>query len=292
MTMHISAPQSPHRSALGTAIRAIRQNALLSIGLFIVIGAVLIALFLPTLAGEQASRINLGQALKEPLTGWHLMGTDQLGRDILVRIAMALRVSFGISASAILLALIIGLSVGLLAGYFGGWVETILMRLTDIQMALPFIVLAVAILSVATPGYLSLTIVLSLAAWPTYARVVRSTTKIERNADHVQAAISLGASHWRILIRYLGRAILLPTLVLSILDLAAMIIYEATLTFIAIGVPPSTPSLGTIMAEGKNYIDTAWWITAMPGLAMLIVIAGLNMIAIALQQAQRGMSKR
>lgn len=292
MTMHISAPRAPRRGLLATAMRAIRNNALLSLGLFIVIGAVLIALFLPTLAGEQASRINLGQALKEPLTGWHLMGTDQLGRDIFVRIAMALRVSFGISVSAILLALVIGLSVGLLAGYFGGWVETILMRLTDIQMALPFIVLAVAILSVATPGYLSLTIVLSLAAWPTYARVVRSTTKIERNADHVQAAISLGASHWRILIRYLGRAILLPTLVLSILDLAAMIIYEATLTFIAIGVPPSTPSLGTIMAEGKNYIDTAWWITAMPGLAMLIVIAGLNMIAIALQQAQRGMSKR
>src|SRR5690606_7041994 len=202
----------------------------------------------------------------------------------LMRVVAGLRVSFGISASAIALALAVGLITGLLAGYFGGWTDTILMRLTDIQMALPFIVLAVAILSVATPGYLSLTVVLSLAAWPTYARVVRSTTQIERHADHVQAAIALGAGHARILTRYLGRAIFVPTLVLSILDLAAMIIYEATLTFIAIGVPPGTPSLGTIMAEGKNYIATAWWITAMPGLAMLVVISALNMIAIELRK--------
>lgn len=269
------------------ALRKIFSSPMLAIGVTIFVLAVLVAVFAPILFPQGASRINLAEALRPPLTGWHLMGTDQLGRDIFMRVASGLRISFAISASAIALALTVGLVVGLVAGYFGGWTDTILMRFTDIQMALPFIVLAVAILSVATPGYLSLTVVLSLAAWPTYARVVRSTTQIERHADHVQAAMALGAGHIRILVRYLGRAIFVPTLVLSILDLAAMIIYEATLTFIAIGVPPGTPSLGTIMAEGKNYIASAWWITAMPGLAMLVVISALNMIAIALRQDTR-----
>lgn len=260
------------------------SSPMLLVGLAVVIAAVLIAVFGPMLSPAGGTRINFPEALRPPLSGWHLMGTDQLGRDIFLRVASALRISFSISVSAVGLALLVGLFVGLVAGYFGGWLDTILMRLTDIQMALPFIVLAVAILSVATPGYLSLTVVLSLAAWPTYARVVRSTTRIERNADHVQAAIALGASHTRILIRYLARAIIVPTLVLSILDLAAMIIYEATLTFIAIGVPPGVPSLGSIMADGKNYIATAWWITAMPGLAILVVIAGLNLVALGLRQ--------
>lgn len=260
------------------------SSPMLVAGLIIVIAAVLIAILGPMISPTGGTRINFPDALKPPLTGWHIMGTDQLGRDIFLRVASALRISFSISVSAVALALIVGLFVGLVAGYFGGWTDTILMRLTDIQMALPFIVLAVAILSVATPGYLSLTIVLSLAAWPTYARVVRSTTRIERNADHVQAAVALGAGHVCILVRYLARAIIVPTLVLSILDLAAMIIYEATLTFIAIGVPPGVPSLGSIMADGKNYIATAWWITAMPGLAILVIIAGLNMLAVGLRQ--------
>lgn len=281
---------SSHKTDAAKSFAVVRRmfsSPMLAIGVAIFILAVLVAIFVPILFPQGALRINLAEALRPPLTGWHIMGTDQLGRDIFMRVASGLRVSFAISASAIVLALIVGLVVGLVAGYFGGWTDSILMRLTDIQMALPFIVLAVAILSVATPGYLSLTIVLSLAAWPTYARVVRSTTQIERHADHVQAAMALGAGHMRILVRYLGRAIFVPTLVLSILDLAAMIIYEATLTFIAIGVPPGTPSLGTIMAEGKNYISTAWWITAMPGLAMLVVISSLNMVAIALRQDKR-----
>ncbi|CAM5761439.1 peptide ABC transporter permease [Labrys miyagiensis] len=267
------------------------SSPLLVAGLVIVAGAVLIAALAPSLSPLGGTRINFPEALRPPLAGWHLMGTDQLGRDIFLRVASALRISFSISLSAVGLALVVGLCIGLVSGYFGGWVDTILMRFTDIQMALPFIVLAVAILSVATPGYLSLTVVLSLAAWPTYARVIRSTTRIERNEDHVQAAIALGASHGRILIRYLARAIIVPTVVLSILDLAAMIIYEATLTFIAIGVPPGVPSLGSIMADGKNYIATAWWITAMPGLAILIVIAGLNMLAVGFRQ-KTGMETR
>jgi peptide/nickel transport system permease protein len=182
--------------------------------------------------------------------------------------------------------------VGLISGYFGGIIDLVLMRLTDIQMALPFIVLAVAILSVTQPGYFSLTVVLSLAAWPTYARVVRGIVQVDRNADYVQAALAIGASHTRVIVRYLLRDLFGSMLVLSILDVAAVIIYEATLTFIGMGVPPGTPSLGSIMAEGKNYIATAWWITAMAGLAMLITIAGLNLVAIALRSSLKEANTR
>src|SRR5690606_27366395 len=191
--------------------RRLTASPMLAIGVFIFAVAVLLAIFLPILFPEGATRINLAEALRPPLTGWHLMGTDQLGRDVFMRVVAGLRVSFGISASAIALALAVGLITGLLAGYFGGWTDTVLMRLTDIQMALPFIVLAVAILSVATPGYLSLTVVLSLAAWPIYARVVRSTTQIERHDEHVQAATAQRAGHGRIRVRYLGRAGCAPT---------------------------------------------------------------------------------
>ena len=249
----------------------------------IVLSSLLVAIIVPMAFSEMGTRINFTHALKPPLTAGHLMGTDQLGRDVFVRITSGLRTSFVISLSAVAVALVVGLTVGLLAGYFGGWADTVLMRLTDIQMALPFIVLAVAILSVAKPGFVSLTIVLSLAAWPTYARMVRGVVQVERSADHLQAALALGAGPGRILLRYLLVSILGPTLILSILDVAAMIIYESTLGFLAIGMPPGTPSLGSIMADGKNYVATAWWITAMPGLVILYTLVGLNLTGIALR---------
>ncbi len=277
------------RAAIGRPWRrwlaGLRWNAPLALGIAIVAVSIATAIFVPLLFGEQGARINFAHMLRPPLTGGHPMGTDQLGRDVFVRIAAGLRESFMISLSAVAVALVVGLTVGVLAGYFGGWVDTLLMRLTDVQMALPFIVLAVAILSVAQPGYLSLTIVLSLAAWPTYARVVRSMTRVECGADHLQAVLALGAGPGRIITRYLLRSVIGSALILSVLDVAAMIIYEATLGFLAIGVPPGTPSLGSVMADGKNYIASAWWITAMPGLFILFTLVGLNLIGIALRRA-------
>ncbi|MGD1037089.1 MAG: ABC transporter permease [Roseiarcus sp.] len=272
--------------------RKIRLRPSLVIGACLVLASLLLAVLGPMIAPDAASRVNFSAILRPPLIGWHVAGTDQLGRDVLMRIATGLRVSFAISLSSVTLALVVGLSVGLISGYFGGIIDLVLMRLTDIQMALPFIVLAVAILSVTQPGYFSLTVVLSLAAWPTYARVVRGIVQVDRNADYVQAALAIGASHTRVIVRYLLRDLFGSMLVLSILDVAAVIIYEATLTFIGMGVPPGTPSLGSIMAEGKNYIATAWWITAMAGLAMLITIAGLNLVAIALRSSLKEANTR
>lgn len=277
----VTAP--PPRRRFATLGRALSKPSTLA-GLLITLTAIGIAIFLPLFFADMIDRIDFRAKLLPPLSGWHLLGTDQLGRDMLLRIAAGLRTSFAIGFSAVALALVVGIGIGLLSGYFGGWTDTVLMRLTDVQMALPFIVLAVAILSVAQPGYASLTLVLSLAAWPSYARVTRSTTQVERKADHVQAATALGAGTGRILLRYLLPPIAGSALVLSILDVAAMIIYESTLGFIAIGVPPDTPSLGSIMADGKNYIATSWWITGMPGLVILVTILGLNLLAIGLRQ--------
>lgn len=281
-TAAIEAPPAQSRAAV---IARILLRPATFAGLVIVLTAIAIAVILPMAFPDMIERIDFRAKLVPPLTGWHILGTDQLGRDMLLRIAAGLQTSFAIAFSAVALALVVGIGVGLVSGYFGGWLDTILMRLTDVQMALPFIVLAVAILSVAQPGYASLTLVLSLAAWPSYARVTRSVTQVERKADHVQAAIALGAGSGRILGRYLLPPIAGSALVLSILDVAAMIIYESTLGFIAIGVPPGTPSLGSIMADGKNYISTAWWVTGMPGIVILVTILGLNLLAIGLRQS-------
>lgn len=277
-----SLPPAPHRLAF---VGRLLSRPATVIGLFIVVTAILLAILVPWIFADMVERIDFRAKLVPPLSGWHILGTDQLGRDLLIRISAGLRTSFAIGFSAVALALVVGIGIGLVSGYFGGWIDTILMRFTDVQMALPFIVLAVAILSVAQPGYASLTLVLSLSAWPSYARVTRSVTQVERRADHVQAALALGAGSGRILLRYLLPPIAGSALILSILDVAAMIIYESTLGFIAIGVPPGTPSLGSIMADGKIYISTAWWVTGMPGLVILVTILGLNLIAIGLRQS-------
>lgn len=288
----VLATSRPPTARLLYALKRMYSSPGMLLGIAMVTVSFLVAIILPLVGGAGAVRIDFTRTLLPPFTGSHLMGTDQLGRDIFVLASAGLRTSFLISLSAVGVALVIGLFVGLVGGYFGGWVDTVLMRLTDIQMALPFIVLAVVILSVAPPSYLSLTVVLSLAAWPTYARVVRGATRVERTSDHVQAALALGASPVRIIIHYLMRSIAGSIVIVSILDVATIIIYEAALSFLGIGVPPGIPSLGLMMAEGKNYVATAWWITAMPGVVILFTIAGLNLIGVGLRSAAAKAGRR
>jgi peptide/nickel transport system permease protein len=182
------------------------------------------------------------------------------------------------------LAVIVGVGIGTLAGYFAGIADALLMRLTDIQMAFPFIILAISILSVTTPGILVLIVVLSLAAWPTYARVMRSIVLVDAQADYVLVARSIGASHARIIVQYLLRNVFLTVLILSTLDIATMIVLEALLSFLGLGIQPPTPSLGVVMADGRNYLAIGdWWITTMPGVMILFALLGMNLFGDALQ---------
>jgi peptide/nickel transport system permease protein len=263
---------------------------------YTLVGAVLVAVVLivsiaaPLVAGHDPEAQDSARRLMPPafLHGghWsHVLGTDGLGRDLWARIVFGLRTSLLIAVPAVAIAATLGVAIGISAGYFGGLINAILMRLTDVQMAFPFIILAVTLLSVFQPGPLVLIVVLSLSVWPTYARIVRSIALVDAKAEYVLAARAMGASHLRILIRYILRNIWISILILSTLDLAGLIILEALLSFIGLGIQPPGMSLGTVMADGKDYVLTGvWGITTFPGVTILVVLLGLNILGDGLQK--------
>ena len=214
-----------------------------------------------------------------------VLGTDQLGRDLLSRMIFGIRTSLIIGITAVILAISIGVAVGLLSGFFSpGIVDTVLMRITDIQLAFPFIVLAISILTLVRPTPIIIIGVLSLAAWPMYARVIRSIIITEKEADYVTAARVLGASNSRLVVNYIARNVIPPVFIVGTIDIATMIVFESLLSFIQLGVQPPGISLGNIMADGKNYIAMAWWITGLPGFAILFTVLGFNLIGDAMQK--------
>ena len=209
----------------------------------------------------------------------HPLGTDGLGRDLWARIVYSVRVSVPLAVAAVLVVIVIGVIVALVSGTVGGWVDTLLMRLTDVQMAFPFIVLALALLSLQTPTLPLLVLVLSLSAWPFYARVIRSIIITENQADYVTAARVMGASTPRVIFQYIGRNVIPPIFIVATIDLATMIVLESLLSFLGIGVQPPTPSFGNIIADGKDYINNAWWVSTLPGLAIVFIVFAINLVA-------------
>jgi peptide/nickel transport system permease protein len=208
----------------------------------------------------------------------HPLGTDGLGRDLWSRILYSCRVSIPLALAAVLLVILIGVAVALVSGTVGGWVDTLLMRLTDIQMAFPFIVLALAVLSLQTPTIPLLVVVLSLSVWPFYARVIRSIIITENQADYVTAARVMGASTPRIIVQYIARNVIPPIFIVATIDMATMIVLEGLLSFLGIGVQPPTPSFGNIIADGKDYINEAWWVSTLPGLAIVYIVFSINLV--------------
>jgi peptide/nickel transport system permease protein len=206
------------------------------------------------------------------------LGTDGNGRDLLSRIIVAFRMSLFISIAGVLLAVSIGTLVGMAAGYLGGITDTILMAITDIQLSFPFVLLAVALLSLTRPRPSVLIVVMSLAAWPMYARVVRSTAQQERNADYITAARSIGIPQWRILGFYVGRNIVPPVFIVASIDVATLIVMESLLSFLGLGVQPPTASWGNIIAESKNYLSSSWWVPTLPGVAIVFTVLSFNLL--------------
>jgi peptide/nickel transport system permease protein len=259
------------------------------VGVALVLLVLVLAVGAPALSIHDPQAIDIKNKAAPPvfLSGgsWdHPLGTDGLGRDLWARIIYGLRTSLVISVLAVALAVAIGMTVGVVAGYFGGAAEAILMRATDVQMAFPFIILAIAILSVTQPGPLVLILVLSLSTWPIYARVIRTMVMVDSSSDYVLAAKAMGASHGRLIRRYIVRNLVLSVVIMSTLDIATIIVLEALLGFIGLGIQPPTPSLGNIMADGRSYLPLGqWWITTLPGVAILITLLGLNLIGDSLQ---------
>ena len=262
------------------------------IGLIVILSLLLLSLIYPEVSSLNPMKMNVKEKFLPPLfmgEGWtwaHPLGTDQLGRDLLLRCLIGLRYSLLIGVSTVVLMFVVGCSLGIIAGFKGGWIDTIIMRITDAQLSIPMIILAIAILGVSRPSVLAIIIVLGLSGWPLYARVARSVTQAERGKEFVRAARVLGASDWRIIFLLIAPNVLPPIAFVAVLDIARMMIFEAVLGFLGLGLQPPTPSFGTIIADGRKYLINAWWIATSPGAFLAVALTSINLVGAALERAR------
>jgi len=208
----------------------------------------------------------------------HLLGTDHLGRDILSRVIYGSRVSLIVGLLAVVISGLLGIGAGLVAGYYGGRADAAIMRLVDIQLAFPFILLALAVIGVLGPGVRNVILVLGIAGWMVYARVVRGQVLSVREREFVEAARAIGASDLRIIRTHVLPNTLAPVIIVATFAVATCIITEASLTFFGLGVEATIPTWGSMLSDGRAYMGTAWWLTTFPGLAMMLTVLALNVI--------------
>jgi peptide/nickel transport system permease protein len=241
------------------------------------------ALFAPLLAPHSPIEGSLGKRLIPPLgmegsSGEHVLGTDRLGRDTLSRLIYGAQISLAVSLVGILLTGMVGAAIGLLAGFWGAWVDTICMRLVDISLSLPGILMAVLLSVVFKPSFQNVVIVVIFLLWPSYARLVRGETLSLKQQEFVALARVAGCSSLTIMCRHLLPNLAPSILVLATLQVGFVIVLEASLSFIGVGIPPPTPSWGVMVADGRGLIEQAWWISILPGLAILVTVISLNIL--------------
>ncbi len=234
-----------------------------------------VALTAPLLAPHNPERGSLrarlkGPTLEAPDGRAHLLGTDHLGRDVLSRMVFGTRVSLTIGFAAVAVGGIVGGLLGLVAGFRGGWVDEAIMTVADAQLAFPFILLAIGIIAVLGPSFPNLIIVVGLSGWVTYARVLRAQVLSLRQREFVSAILGLGGSVPRVLVRHILPNVASTFMVIATLELARAIVLEATLSFLGLGIQPPTPSWGGMIHEGREYLDTAWWISVFPGAVLML----------------------
>lgn len=258
-------------------------------------GAVVVLIILfATLASFFSPHDPLGQELAYRLkppgwTGEHgevfWLGTDQLGRDILSRIIYGSRISLSIGVASALLGGVAGLVLGLLAGYYGSWVDDIIMRLADIQLSFPFLILALCVIAILGANMINLILVLSIYGWVIYARLIRASVLSIREVEFVQAAKAIGASNFKIMLKHILPNVIAAFFVISSFQIARIIIMEASLGFLGLGVPPPSPTWGNMLADGREYLQEAWWIGTFPGLSIVVVVLGINLLGDGLRDA-------
>ena len=253
------------------------KNALAIFGGSIVLILVLVAIFAPYVATDDPTAIDIKNALLGPSAG-HILGTDQLGRDIFSRIVYGSRVSLSIGLIAVGLAAVIGVILGSLAGYFGGRTDSVIMRFVDIMLCFPSFFLILAVIAVIGPSIYNIMIIIGLTSWMGMARLIRAEILSLKEREFVLAAKVLGVGHWKIIVRHLIPNGIGPVLVSFVLGVAGAVLVEAGLSFLGLGMQPPMPSWGNILMEGKAALGVAWWLILFPGLAILVTVLGFNLL--------------
>ena len=242
----------------------------------------LIAVFAPFVTSHDPNYQNLLARLKPPgySTGsrFYLLGTDELGRDLLTRIVYGARISLLVAFLSVSISMIFGVLIGMVAGYFRGFLEVLIMRMADIFLSIPAILLAILTVAVLGPSLLNLVLVLAFTRWPRYTRVAYAQTLSVAGSLYIKSSAYSGASNTRILMRHILPNILAPLIVLATLEFGLMILFEGGLSFLGLGVQPPMPSWGSILSVGRNYISSAWWIVTLPGICLFVVVLSVNVL--------------
>lgn len=280
-TIAMQTMQRARRARRGVAARIVIP--LVVLGMF-VIGAVVV----PMLYGFDPMRTEVLQRLKAPGStlpdgSSAIFGTDQVGQDLFAQMMMGARVSLTVGVCSLLFAGVIGVLLGLIAGHFGGWVDNVLMRIADVQLAFPAILLAILLASVLGSSLWNVIVVISITNWVVFARITRSQVLTLRSREYVEAARTLGASHWHIIFRTLLPGCLAPILVVATVEFGHVVLLEAALSFLGVGVPLGVPSLGSTISNGTAYLGTAWWISTLPGIALAALVLATGVLGDALR---------
>ena len=271
----------PIKVSVGEKVLASLKGAPV-IPLFIIVVFTLSAILADVITFHDAYKVSLPDRLIPPF--WqdggslsHPLGTDPLGRDILTRIIYGTRVSIIIAGAALTIGGGVGTLIGLTAGYYGGKIDTLLMRLADITLAFPLILFAILMVMVIGPSMMNVIVAISLVLWARYARVIRGEVLGLMQRDFIARAKVSGASDWRIMMRHLLPNVMPTLIVLLTLQVGWVIIVEASLSFLGAGIPPPTPAWGSMLADGREYVSTAWWVTTAPGIAIMLVVLAFNL---------------
>jgi peptide/nickel transport system permease protein len=281
-------PQSRRQASMGriyTGWRNFARNRLAVVGLCTVLLLVVIAALAPWLAPASPTAGDLGNARLLAPSATHWFGTDDQGRDILSRLIYGSRITLYVVVLVAILAAPIGLLVGTAAGYAGGWVDAVLMRITDIFLAFPRLILALAFVAALGPGIENAVIAIAITSWPPYARIARAETLSIRQADYISAVRLLGAGPVRIVLRHIVPLCLSSVIVRVTLDMAGIILTAAGLGFLGLGAQPPMPEWGAMIANGRAYVLDQWWVAAAPGAAIFIVSLGFNLLGDGLRDA-------
>jgi ABC-type dipeptide/oligopeptide/nickel transport system permease subunit len=267
-----------------------RKNRAAVIGLILTIIFLVMAIFAPFIAPRDPNTGKLTERLSPPF--WmeggstrHLLGTDSLGRDILSRVIYGSRISILIGIVVVSVASITGVIIGLVSGYFGGKTDAIIQRIVDTLLAFPYLIFALAIMSVLGPGLKNIVLALVYKEWVTPCRVIRGDTLVAKEENYVEAARAMGASNWHILIRSLLPNVMASVIVVASLRIGWVVLMEASLSFLGLGVQPPTATWGGMVAGGRDYIFQAWWITTFPGIAIFLLVMGVNLMGEGLRDA-------